>query len=185
MVGKEICYGGNETTINAEPDTPNSLSSFHSTKLPFDTKVFASKLLKKFRAFSSPLSPSLRYLSNHRSIPFLSTAPVWLVSSTSFFFFFFKWGTQIKPHNFWHLFRALQIAATGRDISSGDLKVPTVRDQRFSCRLRSEPPDVPEMSLRQNPRKTREWLVRIVWNSYPRSTDKRLTYAEKAIQFCR
>ncbi len=86
MVGKELCHGGNETTTNAERDTPNSLSSFHSTKIPFDTKVFASKLLKKFRAFSSPLSPSLRFLSNHRSVPFLSTAPAWLVSSTSLFF---------------------------------------------------------------------------------------------------
>ncbi len=38
------------------------------------------------RAVSSPLSLFLRYLSNYRSIPFLLTAPAWLVSSTSFFF---------------------------------------------------------------------------------------------------
>ncbi len=46
--------------------TSHSASSFHFLKLPVDTKVFASKLLKKFRTFSSPLSPSLRYQSNHR-----------------------------------------------------------------------------------------------------------------------
>ncbi|EFX67749.1 hypothetical protein DAPPUDRAFT_261101 [Daphnia pulex] len=34
--GKELSYGGNEPTTNAEPDTPNSLSSFHSTKLPVE-----------------------------------------------------------------------------------------------------------------------------------------------------
>jgi len=50
--GKELSYGGNETTTNAEPDnSSHSASSFHFPKLPVDTKVFASKLLKKFRAF--------------------------------------------------------------------------------------------------------------------------------------
>ncbi len=42
------------------------------------------------------------------------------------------------------------VAVWGGGKPGGDLKVPTARDQRLSCRLRSEPPDVPEMSLHQN-----------------------------------
>ncbi|EFX64908.1 hypothetical protein DAPPUDRAFT_117725 [Daphnia pulex] len=125
--------------------TSHSASSFHFPKLPVDTKVFASKLLKKLRAFSSLLSPSLRYLSNHRSIPFLSTAPAWLA------------GILINCSRLeGHIWRRLIC--------------PDGPDRRFSCRLRSEPPDVPEMSRHRKLGKTREILVLFSPPFYHRKT---------------
>jgi hypothetical protein len=55
--------------------TSHSASSFHFPKLPVDTKVFASKLLKKFRAFlfasfafpSISIQPSLDPISFDRA----------------------------------------------------------------------------------------------------------------------
>ena len=65
--GKELCYEGMKLQPTPNRTTSNSSSSFHSIKLPVDTKVFASKLLKKFRAFSfaSFAFPSIS-IHNHR-----------------------------------------------------------------------------------------------------------------------
>jgi hypothetical protein len=66
-----------------------------------------------------------------------------------------------------------------------DIDVPSVRNRRFSCKLRSEPPDVPDLSRHRKIGKKRDVLVLLNSPFVIRKTDGQLINRVTDFQFCR